>query len=181
MQIPKVDYGFEGLIRWIRSFVQQFLGKRHLEDKVEQGYKFDKGISIEISVICCDRVKYIVPEWDAFKTHVGDALKKCPGNPYTSESVVQALIEEFQTEGRKYHTATKYVDFFKELLKRPPDRAKKIMTLLLGVHCEAFLAALCLYSDHIIHEEKDRELSDLVGLTLFMFVNGLIQCIFHRK
>jgi hypothetical protein len=134
------------LIRWIRGFLPQFIGKRHLEKKCTKMHAYFPKSTIEIAVMTTDPVHYYIPPWSEFKSLIDDALRACPDRPenYNASFVVARLLEEFGKDRKSYHRSMAYIDHFRKLIDYEirEESSKGKLKVVLTVHCEAALAAL---------------------------------------
>jgi hypothetical protein len=147
------------LMRWIRSFLLQFIGKRHLEHKCTKMHAYFPKSTIEIAVMTTDRVHYSIPPWSAFKSLIDDALRTCPDRPaeYNTDFVVARLLQEFSKDRKSYRRSVAYIDHFRRLIayesqgesSKPSSKPK--LTVGLIVHCEAAFVAL----SEVLRESKD--------------------------
>ncbi|KAF8336794.1 hypothetical protein F5887DRAFT_985724 [Amanita rubescens] len=143
------------LVRWIRGFLLQFIGKRHLEQKCTKMHAHFPKSTIEIAVMTTDRVHYSIPQWSEFKSLIDDALQTCPDRPakYNTSFVVARLLEEFGKKRKTYRRSVAYIDHFRKLIdyESQGESSKPKLTVSLTVHCEAALVAL----SEAFRESKD--------------------------
>jgi hypothetical protein len=146
MQAPRpTEYDVEVVLRWIRGFLLEFIGKRHLEQKSTKMHAYFPKSSIEVAVMIADRVHYSTPGWREFKSLIGDALKIHPDLPanYNTDFVVARLGEEFAKNRKGNRRSIFYIDHFRKLIdheSRGSSQGKLSVPLI--VHCEAALVAL---------------------------------------
>jgi hypothetical protein len=150
------------LMRWIRSFLLQFIGKRHLEHKCTEMHAYFPKSMIEIAVMTADRVHYSIPPWSAFKSLIDDALRTCPDRPaeYNTDFVVARLLQEFSKDRKSYRRSVAYIDHFRRLIayESQGKSTKQKFTLPLIIHCEAALLALYFFPQAF----GEKEISSLV-------------------
>jgi hypothetical protein len=156
--LPRHEDDIEVVIRWIRGFLLQFVGKRHLEQKCTEMHTYFPESSVEIAVMTTDRVHYRIPPWSKFKSLIHDALQACPDRPedYNTSFVVEMLSQEFAKERQAgYFRSIVYINYFRKLILNELDgKAKLTLTVPLVVHCEAALVVLSMFAE-AFRESKD--------------------------
>lgn len=137
------------LIRWIRSFLLQFLGKRHLEQKCTEMHAHFPDSSIEIEVITADRLRYSIPQWSVFKSLINDALQTCPDRPAncSTEYVIKRFEDEVGEDRDGYRRSLAFINLFKELIDYEKRGLSSNLLVALIIHCEAALVALALFRE----------------------------------
>ena len=151
------------LIRGIRGFLLQFIGKRHLEQKCKKMHAHFPKSTIEIAVMTIDPIHCYIPPWSEFKSLIDDALRACPERPenYNASFVVASLLEEFGKDRKSYPRSIAYIDHFRKLIDYEirGESSKGKLRVALAVHCEAALVALSQFP------EESKDIGTLVRVT----------------
>ena len=137
---------FEALLNWMQTAVFHFIAKRVLENHCRQleAMKYP----ITITFIAMDHPVLRFPSW----LTIHDVIKKSlsPGDPY------EDIVKAFKKEVRKMDRNDKLlVSLRKSLDTQCDDEFPGTL------HCEAVLAALALYPESAIHDDKTQSFTNI--------------------
>ncbi|KAF8342364.1 hypothetical protein F5887DRAFT_1215946 [Amanita rubescens] len=122
-------------VRWLKTFVLQFLAQRELQAQCRVHYD----IPIKMPLLTVDCVRYRVPSWDNFKETIEIALRTTiyPRLPIRIPNVFRLLEEKLMhfTPCDTDVNVNMTVNIFRGLMEG------KVEEITLAPHCEAVLAA----------------------------------------
>jgi hypothetical protein len=134
----------DSFIKWVRSFVSQFLGKRKLELQCKN---LPTGSSVKISILAVDRLQYQIPPWHSFEETIQSAIQNHIDLHLDSKATLQILRDQVLHYEPDSGEAAGIVRTFRELIKN--GQSIKPQPYALGMHCEAVLAALAMGFDKV--------------------------------